>query len=1326
MKLKQLLILLMLLPFYSFSQMAVFGDVTNAKENGTRFRELSIFKFLSSDLRDEKVNPEVLNEGVLLKINLKGLNDILINKPQFITLDIPLSATTTIKVDLLKHNIFAQGFFVSENKEPNSPISYQGGIHYKGVIQNDQNSIVAFSFFENEIVAMISNRLGNKVIGKIQNDNTDTHILYNDNDLQVPNPFECSTEDGSKGYEPAQLQRNGGNTTSSLGDCINIYIEIDNDVVTDKGGAVGATNYITGLFNQSFVLYANETLSMAITQILCWTTTSPYASITTTSGLLSAYQANTGTFNGDLSHLITYKGGGGQAAGFSGICNSNVDQSKCVSRVYSTYSNVPTYSWSVNVVTHEMGHLIGSRHTHACVWNGNNTAIDGCSGATEGGCALPGNPAGGGTIMSYCHLQSVGMNLSLGFGPQPGNVIRNTVLNAACLDVCGFTSCTDGFMNGTETGIDCGGGSCPACPVTCNTPTGVSVSTIGVTYATVNWTPVVGAVTYTLEYKLNSSGTWIIASSTINNTNSFYLAGLTGASLYDYRIRTNCGSGSSTYFQAQFSTITPAACNGNYEPNETRPTAATIPANTVVYATIGSTSDLDYYTLTTSVTSDFVVTLSSLPDDYDLQMFNPAGTSIGLSENGGTTNETISLSSLAAGTYYFYVYGWAGANSNIDCYDLNVAVTATAGCIAPTGLASSSITGTTATISWGGVGSALTYNVEYKLNSSGTWIVASSSHATTTYNLTGLSAGLLYDYRIRSNCASGNSGYTQAQFTTSPPCITAYEPNETLATAVLVSENTTVSAGINTSTDIDYFKVTTTGVVNFLVTLTNLPLDYDIQMYNSGGTLLASSTNGGTTNESITLNSQAAGTYVFRIFGYQSVFNTSVCYNLNVGTTPVVTCAIPGTLTTSLITNTSATFNWAAVSGATSYNIQYRIVGAPTWSTGTSATNSFPASGLTALSNYEWQVQTVCSAGTSSFTASTLFTTLCTTPTVTISAGGPTTFCTGGNVLLTANPNIAVTGYQWLLNGNTISSATASTYSVNATGNYSVQVTSGTCSSTSAATTVTVVGAPTIVSFSPGTGIVGSSVVLTGTNFIGVTAVTFNGTSSAFTVNSTTQITATVPVGATTGFINVTTNCGSVNSPFQFSLITNFSLQVKAFIEGYYIGSSTMRAVANPTSFPGVCDTVEIQLANTSAPYAIAHTVKGTLTISGVGTFLFPLSVSGNSYYVVIKHRNALQTWSAAPISLTSTFGSYDFSTAANKAHGNNQIVFPDAKAALYSGDVNQDNVINNTDYTIINSNMNPVQIGYITSDLTGDRCVESADYSLLENRSAGISISKP
>ena len=82
--------------------------------------------------------------------------------------------------------------------------------------------------------------------------------------------------------------------------------------------------------------------------------------------------------------------------------------------INSSYADVPTYSWTVDVIAHELGHLFGSQHTHACVWNGNNTAIDGCY-TTEGNCGNPGEPNKG-TIMSYCHL-GPGKDLSLGFGP---------------------------------------------------------------------------------------------------------------------------------------------------------------------------------------------------------------------------------------------------------------------------------------------------------------------------------------------------------------------------------------------------------------------------------------------------------------------------------------------------------------------------------------------------------------------------------------------------------------------------------------------------------------------------------------------------------------------------------------------------------------------------------------------------------------------------------------------------------------------------------------------------------------------------------------------
>ncbi len=70
-----------------------------------------------------------------------------------------------------------------------------------------------------------------------------------------------------------------------------------------------------------------------------------------------------------------------------------------VSSNYSTnIINVPNYSWNVQIFTHEMGHSIGSPHTHACVWGPNgDAALDNCF-STEGGCPGGPPPINGGTI----------------------------------------------------------------------------------------------------------------------------------------------------------------------------------------------------------------------------------------------------------------------------------------------------------------------------------------------------------------------------------------------------------------------------------------------------------------------------------------------------------------------------------------------------------------------------------------------------------------------------------------------------------------------------------------------------------------------------------------------------------------------------------------------------------------------------------------------------------------------------------------------------------------------------------------------------------------
>jgi hypothetical protein len=84
--------------------------------------------------------------------------------------------------------------------------------------------------------------------------------------------------------------------------------------------------------------------------------------------------------------------------------------------------------------------------------------------------------------------------------------------------------------------------------------------------------------------------------------------------------------------------------------------------------------------------------------------------------------------------------------------------------------------------------------------------------------------------------------------------------------------------------------------------------------------------------------------------------------------------------------------------------------------------------------------------------------------------------------------------------------------------------------------TVTAAGSPVLVAFTPTSGHAGTTVQITGASFTGATAVTFNGTSASFSVDSDTQITATVPAGATTGPIEVTTPSGTATSAIHFTV----------------------------------------------------------------------------------------------------------------------------------------------------------------------------------------------
>lgn len=411
--------------------------IDDAKRAGRAFPTKEPFERQTRSAVADANRRRAVTGGTILRLRPKDLAELLNNDEPSLTLRLPTHGGPPVELELVKVSLFAPGFNVVTSTSNDQPVPYQHGAHYWGTIKGAEGSLATISVFNNEVIGAFSSPShGNLVLGKLAGNNPQgDHILYSEDDLTSPMPLHCEMPDDGAAYSPQQLD---DSFSAAVTRCVKVFIEADFDLFQNRGSVGDTVNFVTAVFNQSAAIYSNEGIPISISEIFVWTSPSPYNGGTSLQQL-SQFQSVRTSFNGDIAHLVDLQSNqGGVAAGFSGFCNGNRSQSQCYSGIDPFFADVPTYSWTVYVFTHEMGHLFGSRHTHACVWNGNGTAIDGCGPAAgfSEGCNGP-IPPGGGTVMSYCHINAVGVNFSLGFGPQPGNVIRNAFNGASCLGTCG-------------------------------------------------------------------------------------------------------------------------------------------------------------------------------------------------------------------------------------------------------------------------------------------------------------------------------------------------------------------------------------------------------------------------------------------------------------------------------------------------------------------------------------------------------------------------------------------------------------------------------------------------------------------------------------------------------------------------------------------------------------------------------------------------------------------------------------------------------------------------------------------------------------------------
>jgi hypothetical protein len=510
---KHLLVIFLFCLANLFAQNKVAEKVSELQGLNASFRPISVLTVTQNTFNSD-VN-KVVDGATLATIKFEKINEIVSNQYGTIELEIPYQ-NQNIVVLLYKVNPFAEGFHVDTNKRKD--IAYQKGVYYRGIIKGETHSVSAFNFFNGEFNGIISSsELGNIVVGKLNKINNQTdYIVYSDAKMKVLNDFDCHVQDDN-----IPVRKNSNTNSVSSLRCVSFYFEVDNDLFVQNGSdTTTTTNWMTSVFNNVQTLFNNDGISVGLKSIYIWTDPDPYEGIGTSSGAyLNAFNQNTPVFDGDLGQLVGIDPGGlgGVAVTIDGLCS---ESNYSYSDVNFNYSTVPTYSWTVLVITHEFGHLLGSRHTHSCVWNGNNTSIDGCgtqAGFAEGSCSIGPIPlpADKGTIMSYCHLISgVGISLSNGFGPQPTQAILNDVNSGTCLS------------------FDC----LSSCP---NTVTDIVTSSVTSNSVAVTWNDLGTATSWQVAVTPFSSTS--IVWNTVN-TNSYSASGLNPNTYYKIRVRPFCSS----------------------------------------------------------------------------------------------------------------------------------------------------------------------------------------------------------------------------------------------------------------------------------------------------------------------------------------------------------------------------------------------------------------------------------------------------------------------------------------------------------------------------------------------------------------------------------------------------------------------------------------------------------------------------------------------------------------------------------------------------------------------------------------------------------------
>ncbi|MEP6793542.1 MAG: fibronectin type III domain-containing protein [Saprospiraceae bacterium] len=467
----------------------------------------------------------------------------------------------------------------------------------------------------------------------------------------------------------------------------------------------------------------------------------------------------------------------------------------------------------------------------------------------------------------------------------------------------------------------------------CDAPAMLSTTNITQTSARLNWSPVSGAVSYSIQYRL-ANGTWYYLSGGPWTVTSLQLGGFQSGATYEWRVRSNCPNGmySDWSYPESFTTLTSYNCG--------------IPINTSTTNITDSTATFNWSAVPGAVS-------------YSVQIRLPNGAWSSVPGNPFTST-SVTVHNLNSSTTYQWHVRTNCSGGQYSCWTSSIYFTTTgiSSCDAPDSLATFNITNHSATFDWSPVIGAVSYSVQYRL-AGGTWHdLYGGPWTNTILHLIGFQPGTAYEWRVRSNCTNGGSSEWSV-----PTIFT------TLDCSCGIPNGTFTSYITNTSATFNWLPVS--GAQSYSV---------QIRLPNGTWSTVAGSPFNTT---STTLNNLSPNTtYHWRVRancsgGLAGLWTCDVSFT----TGDSSSCATPGNLATLDITTCTATFDWSTVPGAVSYSVQWRYPAGSWHNLGSTCGNSIlHLIGFYSCTTYEWRVKSNCPNGMmSEWSSPASFTTLCNT-----------------------------------------------------------------------------------------------------------------------------------------------------------------------------------------------------------------------------------------------------------------------------------------------------------------------------------------------------------